>query len=141
MLNSDESDVFKSGSSQRQYDVNGDLTGITDRTKGENNRTYVNDALGQALQVRQGSRLARQLIARGEVLGRYGDMPNPADPKNDDGDPQFATVSDLNFTYQPINPTHPGTVPTEWRVQPGDTLQCTQLLGKNAIAISIDGRG
>jgi hypothetical protein len=61
-------------------------------------------------------------------------MVDPADPKNDDGDPQFTSVSDLNFTYQPINPTHPGTVPTTYRVQPGDTLQtiARQVYGDSA---------
>jgi LysM repeat protein len=73
--------------------------------------------------VQHGDRLQRQLIANGQVLGRYGTGPDPVKPKDDDANPQFTTGADLNFTYQLVNDTHPGTTPTAYRVQPGDTLQ------------------
>ena len=95
----------------------------SDAQGADNNRHYYNDATGQALLVQHGERIQRQLIANGQVLGRYGTGPDPVKPKDDDANPQFVTGADLNFTYQPVNDAHPGATPTAYRVQPGDTLQ------------------
>lgn len=84
--------------------------------------------------MRQGSHLQHQLIVSGQVLGRYGSAVNPADACNDDGDPQFTNIADLNFTYQPVTPTHPGGAPGAYSVLAGDTLQriAHQIYGDSA---------
>ncbi len=117
------STLYQDGSTTRQYDPYGNLTAITDAEGSGNNRRYYNDASGQALLVQQGDNVQRQLIANGQVLGRYGTGPNPVQPKDDDANPQFTAGADLNFTYQVINDRHPGTTSTSYSVQPGDTLQ------------------
>nr|WP_314623084.1 LysM peptidoglycan-binding domain-containing protein [uncultured Noviherbaspirillum sp.] len=117
------STLYEDGSTSRQYDPYGNLVAITDAQGADNNRRYYNDATGQALLVQHGDKVQRQLIANGQVLGRYGTGPDPVKPRDDDANPQFATSADLNFTYQRVNDTHPGATPTAYRVQPGDTLQ------------------
>jgi YD repeat-containing protein len=116
------STMYQDGSTTRQYDLYGSLTAITDAQGTDNNRRYYNDASGQALLVQQGDKIQRQLIANGQVLGRYGTGPDQVKPKDDDAHPQFTTGADLNFTYQVVNDRHPGTTPTGYSVQPGDTL-------------------
>jgi len=117
------STVNDDGASHRRYDVNGDLITITDDAEGANNRSYRNDAFGRALAIHQNGRTLRQLIVNGEVLGRYGNGVNPYDAKDDDNHPQFATIKDLNFSYQIVNATHPGSAPGSYLVAAGDTLQ------------------
>ena len=118
-----QSTLYEDGSTTRQYDPYGNLVGITDAQGSANNRRYYNDATGQALMVRQGDKVQRQLIANGQVLGRYGTAPDPVKPKDDDAHPQFTTGADLNFTYQVVNDRHPGTQPSSYSVVAGDTLQ------------------
>ena len=117
------STLYQAGASYRQYDANGYLTGITDQANGANNRSYANDGQGIALEIRQGSALQRQLVANGEVLGRYGTGPNPVQGKDSDNNPLFATGADLNFTWQVMNGQHPGTQPGSYTVSAGDSLQ------------------
>ena len=118
-----QSTLYEDGSTIRQYDPYGNLAGITDAREAANNRTFYNDATGQALMVRQGDKVQRQLIANGQVLGRYGTAPDPVKPKDDDAHPQFITSADLNFTYQVVNDRHPGAQPSSYSVVAGDTLQ------------------
>src|SRR5450830_1683830 len=57
------------GSNTNSYDANGNLVAITDSTRSENNRTFVNDAAGHALYVNQGGHVERQLVVNAKCLG------------------------------------------------------------------------
>ena len=120
----DTSDKFDPGSTTSDYDVNGNLTSVTDSTKPENNRTFVNDAQGHVLYVNQGGHTQRQLVVDGEVLGRYGDMINPDVPQDPNtGNPSFINKADFSFGFQPINGKYPTGAPGAIAVQAGDTLE------------------
>lgn len=118
------SDKFDPGSTTSDYDVNGNLVSVTDSTKPENNRTFVNDAQGHVLYVNQGGHTQRQLVVDGEVLGRYGDMINPDAPQDPNtGNPSFINKADFSFGFQPINGKYPTGAPGAIAVQAGDTLE------------------
>ena len=118
------SDKFDPGSTTSDYDVNGSLVSVTDSTKPENNRTFVNDAQGHVLYVNQGGHTQRQLVVDGEVLGRYGDMINPDAPQDPNtGNPSFINKADFSFGFQPINGKYPTGAPGAIAVQAGDTLE------------------
>lgn len=112
------SDKFNPGSTTSSYDVNGNLISVTDSTKAENNRTFVNDAQGHVLYVNQGGHAQRQLVVDGEVLGRYGDMINPNAPQDPNtGNPNFINKADFSFGFQPINGKYPTGAPGAVAVQ------------------------
>ena len=129
------------GASHSQYDVNGNLTAITDDTQPSNNRTLVNDISGKALQVSQSGNIQRQLVLGGEVLARYGVGIDELNPRDNSGNPNFAPISnsassltgilpgyvrsgaDFNFGYQPINGNYPSASVGSYQVATGDTLQ------------------
>ena len=125
------SSLFTPGATVKAYDANGHLTGINDTTKGENNRSFVNDISGKALYVKQGDQspqnplggqIQRQLIVNGEVLGRYGQLINDKEQRNSAGNPNYITAADFNFSYQPISPHYPTAAAGAYTVQNGDTL-------------------
>ncbi len=136
------STLFTPGTSRSHYDVNGNLTAITDDTKGENNRSFVNDISGKALQVSQSGNVQRQLVVGGEVLARYGVGIDEVNPRDSSGNPNFAPIgtssggsvigaipgqvrngADFNFGYQPINGNYPNASAGSYQVATGDTLQ------------------
>ena len=136
------SSLFTPGTSRSHYDVNGNLTAITDDTKGENNRSFVNDISGKALQVSQSGNIQRQLVLGGEVLARYGVGIDEVNPRDTNGNPNFAPIgtssggsvigaipgqvrsgADFNFGYQPINGNYPSASAGSYQVATGDTLQ------------------
>jgi YD repeat-containing protein len=96
------------------YDVMGNLIGLDDETNDKLDRTLVNDANGNALYAEQDGHVQRQLIVNGEVLGRYGEH------KVKD---TYQQVADFDFNYRAIDGNHPATVPTEYTVGAGSTLQ------------------
>lgn len=105
------SSYFSPGTTTSSYDVNGNLSAVTDSTEPANNRSFISDAAGKALYTNQGGQVQRQLIVGGEVLGRYGNAASGAN------------VADFNFGYQPINGNYPSSSPGIYIVVPGDTLQ------------------
>ncbi|WP_420997910.1 LysM peptidoglycan-binding domain-containing protein [Cupriavidus sp. 30B13] len=111
------------GSTTSKYDVNGNLVSITDSTKPENNRTFVNDASGHVLMVNQGGNVERELVVNGEVVGQHGVGINPVTPRNNQGNPNFSYIADFDFGYQPIVGNYPNASPGAYTVQSGDTLQ------------------
>lgn len=113
----------ESGSTISRYDVNGNLTSVYDTTQEANNRTFVNDAAGRVLMVEQAGHRVRELIVNGEVLGRYGVGINELDPRQTDGTPNFAKLSDLSFGFRAISDRHPAASPGAYTVANGDTLQ------------------
>jgi LysM repeat protein len=115
--------AFANGATEQQYDVNGNLTSITDTTLSANNRTIINDAEGRALYVNQAGNVSRQLIANGEVLALYGSTVDAANPKDANGAPLFTNVAEFNFGYQPINGSYPAPAPGAYTLRPGDTLE------------------
>ena len=130
------------GASHSHYNVNGNLTAITDDTQPSNNRTLVNDISGKALQVSQSGNIQRQLVLGGEVLARYGVGIDEVNPRDTNGNPNFAPIgtssggsvigaipgqvrngADFNFGYQPINGNYPSASAGSYQVATGDTLQ------------------
>ena len=120
------SNVFQAGRTTNSYDANGFLIQVSDQTMTANARSYINDAAGHALLVRQGYapvHAQRQLVANGQVLGRYGELIDPEQARYANGEPKFITVADFNFGYQTINPNYPSATAGSYVVNRGDTLQ------------------
>ena len=133
------STLFEPGQSRDYYDVNGELIALTDDTKGENNRGFVNDVTGSALQEEQrghdasfdgvapseeaGPQKQRQLIVNGQVLARYGIGIDANDPRSDDGTPRFTPVAEFGLTYRAIDGNYPSAGQGSYTVHAGDTLQ------------------
>jgi len=111
------------GTTTSSYDVNGNLVGITDSTKWQNNRTFVNDVSGHVLMVNQGGNAVRELVVNGEVIGQHGVGINPVTPRDGNGNPNFSYTADFDFGYQPIVANYPNAAPGSYTVQNGDTLQ------------------
>jgi len=111
------------GSTKSDYDVNGNLIRVTDSTKPENNRTFVNDANGHVLLVNQGGNVERELVVNGEVLGQHGVGVDKVTPRNSQGNPNFAQIADFEFGYQSIVSNYPNAAPGSYTVQSGDTLR------------------
>lgn len=107
-----------SGTVTQNYDVNGFLVGVTDPTRADGNRAFVNDAAGHALFVNQGGRIQRQLVVGGEVLGIYGVGADPVP-----GNSNFANIVDFDFGYSKITGNYPSASPGSYQVRPGETLQ------------------
>jgi YD repeat-containing protein len=107
----------------QQYDANGFLVGVTDPSRAEGNRTFVNDSAGRALLVNQGGRVQRQLVVNGEVLGIYGVGLDPTAIGQVGGNASFANVADFNFGYSKVTGAYPSATPGAYHVRPGDTLQ------------------
>jgi YD repeat-containing protein len=127
---------YESGRTLNTFDINGNLTRVSDTTRSTNSRSFVNDVQGHALYVRQyrpsvslfglelgGDAVQRQVVVNGEVLGRYGLGVNELDPRDDDGDPLFAQIADFNVGYQPINGNYPTAAAGTYQVRAGDTLR------------------
>jgi len=117
------SDKFYIGSSESKYDLNGNLIGLFDETKSENNRAFVNDVAGHALYVTQVGTVQRQVVVNGEVLGRYGVGINEMNPRLEDGNPRLTELADFNFGYQPITGNYPTASVGSYQVKAGDTLR------------------
>ena len=117
------SDRLRPGATLSSYDVNGFLTAVQDSTKGANNRSFVNDAQGRILFADQGGNVQRQLIANGEVLGQHGVTLDRVQARASNGDPRFAPLTDLNFTFAPVANGTPAPTPSSRTVATGETLQ------------------
>ena len=63
-----------------------------------------------------------QLVANGEVLGRYGEMVDPDSPTDGSGTPRFIADQDFNFVYQAIG-DGAAQSPSHYTVVQGDTLR------------------
>jgi len=113
----------QSGTTTDGYDVNGFLTSVTDSTKDANNRTFVNDANGNILQKTQQGNVLSQLVVDGQVYGTYGSGVDPNEPTNDNGDPNYADLTNFNLSYQPITNAYPGAATGQYTIRAGDTLR------------------
>ncbi|MGN8064570.1 LysM peptidoglycan-binding domain-containing protein [Ralstonia sp. 22111] len=112
-----------SGSTAEQYDANGFLIGLSDSTKGANNRSFVNDANGHILQKNQQGNLLNQLVVNGQVMGTYGVGTDAVTPTNGDGDPNYVTQGNFDLGYQPVTNSYPAAATGQYPVKSGDTLQ------------------
>ena len=112
-----------SGSTGEQYDANGFLIGLSDSTKGANNRSFVNDASGHILQKNQQGNLLNQLVVNGQVMGTYGVGTDQTTPTNGDGDPNYTTQGNFDLGYQPVTNSYPAAATGQYPVKSGDTLQ------------------
>jgi LysM repeat protein len=108
------------------YDGNGNLrqvmnpsNPITSGNVGDAiNRNFVTDINGTVLRAWQvGAKEQFQLVANGEVLGRYGQMAKANEPT------AFEAKKEFNFVYTPVGSTFPALTPSTYVVNPGDTLQ------------------
>jgi YD repeat-containing protein len=113
------------GDTINTYDANGFLTAVTDTDpeRASSNRTFVNDVAGNVLYANQAGHVQRQLVANGEVLGRYGEVVNDKEPKSNDGTPVYTTAADFSFGFQPTGGDIKDAAPSSHVVGAGDTLQ------------------
>jgi nucleoid-associated protein YgaU len=115
------------------YDVNGFLTHTGDpgNQSVTQNHFFVNDANGTALYAYYGDPAnpmqgQRQLVVNGEVLGRYGWVPDELYAGISFPVPGFTPYTQkasFSFGYQPINGNYPAGTPGTYAVGAGDTLQ------------------
>lgn len=117
------STAFSAGKTTHYYDLFGNLVGVDDTAQPESDKSFVNDIGGRTLQATQHHQVQHQLIANGELIGRYGQAVDPANPRNNNGKPNFAFLADFNFGYQAIGPNYPIAAPGQYSVRAGDTLQ------------------
>ncbi|HVZ46103.1 MAG TPA: LysM domain-containing protein, partial [Ramlibacter sp.] len=110
------------GTTTSVYDANGYLVGVkTDQQA--NDRKIVNDSTGKVLYVNQNGHVQRELIANGEVLGRYGEVVNSQEPKDKDGNPVFESIADFAFGFDSVAGNTPDTPDRTHVVGAGDTLE------------------
>ncbi len=120
-----------SGSLLKTYDANGHLTSIIDPNNKDSGDTryFVTDAAGNVLRVWQVKKPQDptqneqfQLVANGQVMGRYGEMVDPDAPRDSGGTLRFIADQDFNFVYQAMGEGAAQGASTYTVVQ-GDTLQ------------------
>ncbi|WP_288406907.1 LysM domain-containing protein, partial [uncultured Herbaspirillum sp.] len=116
-----------SGVTTESYDVNGNLVGVTDSANGADNRTFVNDFNGQALQKTQQGNVFKQLIVNGDVVGNYGVSVNQEQPTDSNGNPNYIGIYNFNLEYEPVPNSYPAAATGQYPVQSGDTLQSIAL--------------
>lgn len=121
-MESGTSTVLQPGQTNYQYDVDGNLIGVTDSTESANNRSFVNDVNGQILQKTQGSAVERELIANGNLVGTTG-MGTDPNSASSGPNPTFVDLTNFDPTYRPINGSYPSPTPGAYTVSAGDTLQ------------------
>jgi YD repeat-containing protein len=115
------------------YDVNGFLTHTGDpgNLSVTQSHFFVNDANGTALYAYYGNPATpvqgqRQLVVNGEVLGRYGWVPDERYAGISFPVPGFTPYkqeASFSFGYQPINGNYPAGTPGTYAVGASDTLQ------------------
>ncbi|MES2784875.1 MAG: LysM domain-containing protein [Pseudomonadota bacterium] len=116
------STAFEPGTSTSHYDANGHLQSVTQ--PGQVDRSYVNDLNGQVLATLHGTRLMRQLIVNGEVLGQYGSGVDAAMPRAATGQVVYDNnMADFQLGYRSITPAYPLAAPGAYVVRSGDTLR------------------
>ena len=117
------------------YDVNGNVNKIVDRKQPLNNRSFINDTSGIALQtiyaqtkdngesdnVNIAPRVQRQWVVNGQAMANVGHGINDAAPKNRSGEPNFVPVLSLHPTFRPIDSRLASV--SAYVVGAGDTLQ------------------
>ncbi|HEX7634704.1 MAG TPA: LysM peptidoglycan-binding domain-containing protein, partial [Noviherbaspirillum sp.] len=114
------------GATVNDFDANGNLIKVTDKTKSENNRELVNDNAGRVLLKTKGTALrntltidgqlvfknsgnqVHTLIANGEVIGSSSDSQTP---------------DTFGVSYVPINDSRLTAPPSGYTVHAGDSLQ------------------
>ncbi|WP_048438362.1 LysM peptidoglycan-binding domain-containing protein [Caenimonas sp. SL110] len=116
------STAFEPGTSTSNYDANGHLRSVTQ--PGQVDRTYINDNNGQVLATMHGTKLMRQLIVNGEVLGQYGSGVDSATPRSATGEVVYDNnIAEFQLGYRSITPTYPLAAPGAYVVRSGDTLR------------------
>lgn len=111
------------GETVSTYDGNGFRTHIDDKKQDANDRWIINDASGKVLLINQSSHIQRQLIVNGEVLGRYGEVVNDDEPRDNNGVPVFKTVADFEFGFKSQAGDTPIVQDRTHVVSAGDTMQ------------------
>ena len=128
----------KQGSTQRTYNVNGELVQYTDLKDANKARYFANDAQGQALTVvngkfdgrdgrltvsrafdnaltRTGNKVKAQyfFFANGQNIGTFGQLV----------DSEGTIKANFDVNYTPVSQGYPSSVPTDVIVQSGETLR------------------
>ena len=100
------SSYFTPATTTNSYDANNNLYAVSDSGNAANNRSFVTDDAGRVLYKAQNGAVERQLIANGEVLGRFG-----------------GALADFNFGYTPISASFPKANPGTFAVGASDSLR------------------
>ena len=67
--------------------------------------------------------IQRQLVVNDQVLGRYGELRDAANPSLPNGSGNFTTKADFSFGYRPIDGSYASASPGTYAVSAGDTLR------------------
>jgi YD repeat-containing protein len=118
-----DDNTYDPGKTVNGYDVNGNLVSVQDSTKGENNRSFINDAGGVALQKSQQGHVLTQLVVDGQVFGQIGSGIDPSMPLDNDGNQRYLDFKSFNLGYRPIDSNYPTASVGTYTVAAGDTLE------------------
>ncbi|WP_281718221.1 hypothetical protein [Pandoraea apista] len=136
------SDKFNPGSTTSSYDVNGNLISVTDSTKAENNRTFVNDAQGHVLYVNQGGHFSTSpmvdIVPGTETVGANGTINAQVKLLGSDG----------NFYLKTNNGGFSSLTPDSWSLAQAKGEMSQAFLGRSQLpngqwfgsSISVDFR-
>lgn len=100
------SSYFAPATTTNSYDANNNLYAVSESGNGANNRSFVTDDAGRVLYKSQNGAVERQLVANGEVLGRFG-----------------GALAEFNFGYTPISAAYPKATPGTFAVGASDSLR------------------
>lgn len=101
-----------------QYDVNGQLIGITDDTGSDvAHRQFINDTNGMVLLKTQQSNVFKQLVVMGQVYASYGMAENPQSPGT------YTNQTTFDPNYQAITNGYPSAGVGAYTVRSGDSLE------------------
>jgi len=106
------STYFQSGKTNFTYDVNGNLTRVTDATDGNRTRSFINNPAGQIIE--KTDYLGKHqyyYYASGAPVGSSGDL----------------TSADFDYNYTPVSDSYPATTPSQYTVNTGDSLLSVAL--------------
>jgi YD repeat-containing protein len=115
-----------SGAVVNEFDANGNLVKVDDLTKGENDRTLVNDAAGKVLQKTQGTALRERLTVDGALVFRHDGNQTHTLIVNGEvlgTSSNNGTPDTFGVTHVPVTAPSLSAPPGSYTVHTGDTLQ------------------
>ena len=111
------STYFQPGNTTTTYDVNGNVIRIVDKFNANKTRDFVVNTQGMAVQKTENGKNQYYFYANNKPVGSYGDL----------------TTANFDYNYTPVSAQFPGSTPSSYIFNQGDTLQ--------SIALSVYGDG
>lgn len=101
------STCFLAGNTVSSYDVNGNITAVSESFQTSKNRSFVTDQAGHILQKTENGQTQNYFYANEKSLGSSGAL----------------SAADFDTNYTPVSAQYPATTPGSYVVSAGDTLR------------------